>query len=158
MEIMPIEKLSINFKTLEDFKSFKEYGNQELQMLDDLTGSIVENDCKQSPFYGIYYGDKLVARMSLYHTEKKFDYLFDDKRDYLLLSKLEVLPQFRERGFGKNLIQFAKSFNLPIITSPRINSEGFWNKMGFMPFTPISKMPEKLLVWYPDHLTENKIN
>lgn len=158
MEMMPIEKLSINFKTLEDFKSFKEYGNQELQMLDDLRSSIIENDCKHSPFYGIYYGDKLIARMSLYHTDKKFDYLFDDKRDYLLLSKLEVLPQYRERGFGKKLIEYAKSFNLTIITSPRVNSEGFWNKMGFMPFTPIKEMPEKLLVWYPDHLSGNKIN
>lgn len=157
MEIIPIEKLSINFKTLEDFKSFREYGNQELQMFDDLQGSIVENDCN-SPFYGIYYGDKLVARMSLYHTEKKFDHFFDDKRDFLHLSKLEVLPQYRERGFGKKLIDFAKSFNLPIVTSPRIKSEGFWSKMGFMPFTPMTEVPEKLLVWYPDYLSDNKIN
>ncbi|WP_458413998.1 N-acetyltransferase [Schinkia sp. CFF1] len=157
MEIIPIENLSINFKTLEDFKSFKEFGNQELQMFDDLRGSIVENDCN-SPFYGIYYGDKLVARMSLYHTDKKFDRLFDGARDYLNLSKLEVLPQYRERGFGKKLIDFAKSFNLPIITSPRIKSEGFWNKMGFMPFTPMTDTPEKLLVWYPDFLSDHKIN
>jgi len=157
MEIIPIEKLSINFKTLEDFKSFKDLGNQELQMFDDLQGSIVENDCN-SPFYGIYYGDKLVARMSLYNTEKKFAHFFDGERDYLYLSKLEVLPQYRERGFGKKLINFAKSFNLPIVTKPRVNSERFWNKMGFMPFKPIKEVPEKLLVWYPEHLSDNKIN
>lgn len=157
MEIMPIEKLSINFKTLEDFKSFRKYGNEELQMLEELQGSIVENDCN-SPFYGIYYGDKLVARMSLYHTEKKFDQIFDGERDYLYLSKLEVLPQYRGKGFGKQLIDFAKSFNLPIVTSPRVNSEGFWSKMGFMPFTPLKELPEKLLVWYPDQLSEHTIN
>ncbi|HHY74514.1 MAG TPA: N-acetyltransferase [Bacillus bacterium] len=157
MEIIPIEKLSVNFKTLEDFKSFKELGNYELQMLDDLKGSIVENDCN-SPFYGIYYGDKLVARMSLYHTEKKFDYLFDDTRDYLYLSKLEVLPQYRKRGFGSQLIDFAKSFNLPIVTSPKVKSEGFWCKVGFIPFKPIMEVSEKLLVWDPDFLLDNKMN
>ncbi|NSL50767.1 N-acetyltransferase [Calidifontibacillus erzurumensis] len=157
MEFVPIERLSINFKTLEDFKSFKEFGDQELQMIDDLQGSIIENDCN-SPFYGIYYGDKLVARMSLYHTDKKFDYLFEPKREHLYLSKLEVLPQYRNRGFGKQLIDFAKSFNLPIVTKPRVNSEGFWVKMGFMPFKPVKDVGEKLLVWYPEHLSDSKIN
>ncbi|WP_017753618.1 N-acetyltransferase [Calidifontibacillus oryziterrae] len=157
MEVIPIENLSINYKTLEDFKKFKEYGDYELQMLEDLQGSIVENDC-ESPFYGIYYGDKLIARMSLYHTPRKFDHIFKGERDYLDLSKLEVLPHYRHKGYGETLIQFAKSFNLPIITRPIVNSEGFWKKMGFIPFKPPYELPEKLLVWYPDQLSSNKIN
>ncbi|MFD6441823.1 GNAT family N-acetyltransferase, partial [Peribacillus sp. NPDC060186] len=47
-----VERLLVNFKTLEEFKKFKEYGIQELSMLDDLEGNIIEND-SQSPFYGI---------------------------------------------------------------------------------------------------------
>lgn len=55
-----VEKLKINYKTLEEFKKFKEYGHQELSMLEDLEANIVEND-SDSPFYGIYFGDMLVA-------------------------------------------------------------------------------------------------
>lgn len=157
MEMMPIENLSINYKTLEEFKSFRECGNHELQMLEDLQGSIVENDC-ESPFYGIYYGDKLIARMSLYHTSRRFDRIFNGEKDYFELSKLEVLPQYRHKGYGKTLIQYAKSFNLPIVTSPRVNSERFWSKMGFIPYNPCHEFSEKLLVWYPDQLSGNKIN
>ncbi len=31
-----VEKLKVNFKTLEEFKKFKEYGIQELSMMEDL--------------------------------------------------------------------------------------------------------------------------
>src|SRR5699024_7887406 len=65
MKNIKVRKLLINYKTLEAFKRFKAYGNQELSMLEDLESNMVENDSK-SPFYGIYYGDNLVARMSLY--------------------------------------------------------------------------------------------
>ena len=61
-------RLKINFKTIEEFKKFKEYGAQELSMLEDLESNLVE-DNSRSPFYGIYFGDKLVARMSLYRRE-----------------------------------------------------------------------------------------
>ena len=33
-------------------------------------------DDSHSPFYGIYFGDKLVARMSLYRRDGKFDQYF----------------------------------------------------------------------------------
>ena len=39
-----VEKLKVNFKTLEEFKKFKEYGIQELSMLEDLEANIIEND------------------------------------------------------------------------------------------------------------------
>ncbi len=70
-----VEKLKVNFKTLEEFKEFKEYGIQELSMMEDLQTNIVEDD-SESPFYGIYFGDKLVARMSLYQIQAKFDRYF----------------------------------------------------------------------------------
>ena len=50
-----VEKLKINFKTLEEFKKFKQYGIQELSMLEDLEANMVE-DHSDSPFYGIYFG------------------------------------------------------------------------------------------------------
>ena len=59
-----VERLLINYKTLEDFKQFQAYGNQELSMLEDLQNELIESDT-ESPFYGIYYGNTLVARMSL---------------------------------------------------------------------------------------------
>src|SRR5690625_6996424 len=72
MDDIKVERLLINYKTLEEFKRFKEYGHQELSMLEDLQNNIVEND-SESPFYGIYYGKNLVARMSLYKIKKKYD-------------------------------------------------------------------------------------
>lgn len=57
-----VERLKINFKTVEEFKVFKEYGLQQLSMFEDLQANMIENNC-ESPFYGIYYGNKLVARM-----------------------------------------------------------------------------------------------
>lgn len=70
-----VERLLINYKTLEDFKEFQAYGNQEQSMLRDLEKNIVEND-SESPFYGIYIGNTLVARMSLYKRSKKYDHYF----------------------------------------------------------------------------------
>jgi GNAT superfamily N-acetyltransferase len=145
-----VERLLINYKTLEEFKKFKEYGLQELSMLEDLQANIVEND-SDSPFYGIYYGDKLVARMSLYRFDKKLDKYFDPPQDYLELWKLEVLSDYQRKGFGEALVNYAKSFNLPIKTNPRVKSEDFWNKMGFKPVTYDMErdLGENPLVWSP---------
>src|SRR5699024_12572422 len=90
MSDVKVERLLINYKTLEDFKSFQEYGAQELSMHEDLENNLVEND-RDSPFYGIYYGATLVARMSLYERSAKFDNYFDLPQDYLVLCKIVVL-------------------------------------------------------------------
>src|SRR5690625_415895 len=124
MEHIKVRKLLINYKTLEAFKRFKAYGNQELSMLEDLESNMVEDDSK-SPFYGVYYGDNLVARMSLYQIKKKYDFYFEPPQDYLALWKLEVLPDYRGKGYGKALVDYAKSYQLPIKTNPLINSHGF---------------------------------
>ena len=49
-----VERLLVNYRTLEEFKKFKEYGLQELSMLEDLQANLIEDD-SESPFYGIYY-------------------------------------------------------------------------------------------------------
>ncbi|MUK89541.1 N-acetyltransferase [Ornithinibacillus sp. L9] len=155
MHEVKVERLLINYKTLEEFKRFKEYGNQELSMLEDLESNIVENN-SESPFYGIYYGDTLVARMSLYRVDKKYDAYFEPAQDYLELWKLEVLPHYREKGYGKALVDFAKQYNLPIKTNPRINSHGFWEKMGFQKakYEMERDLGENPLIWLPEGVNE----
>lgn len=150
-----VAKLKINYKTLEEFKKFKEYGHQELSMLEDLEANIIEND-SDSPFYGIYFGDKLVARMSLYQVEKQFDRYFEPAQNYLELWKLEVLPDYQGKGYGRALVEFAKSFGLPIKTNPRIKSQDFWEKMGFTPvhYEVERDRGENPLVWFPAGVTE----
>jgi GNAT superfamily N-acetyltransferase len=146
-----VEKLKINFKTLEEFKKFKEYGLQELSMLEDLEANMVDND-NDSPFYGIYFGDKLIARMSLYQIDAKFDRYFYPPQNYVEIWKLEVLPDYQGRGFGKQLVQFAKSFGLPIKTNPRVQSRDFWERMGFtsVDYDMERDRGENPLVWYPE--------
>ncbi|KOP82030.1 N-acetyltransferase [Cytobacillus solani] len=150
-----VEKLKVNYKTLEEFKKFREYGLQELSMFEDLEANIIEDD-SVSPFYGIYFGDKLVARMSLYQVEKKFDRYFDPAQDYLELWKLEVIADYQNKGYGKALVEYAKSFGLPIKTNPRVKSKDFWDKMGFssVAYEMERDRGENPLVWYPDGVKE----
>ncbi|GAA0460525.1 N-acetyltransferase [Alkalibacillus silvisoli] len=150
-----VERLLINFKTLEEFKKFKAYGIQELSMLEDLEHNMIENN-SESPFYGIYFGDELVARMSLYRVGSKYDYYFEPQQDYLQLWKLEVLDNYRHKGFGKQLVDFAKGFNLPIKTNARINSHDFWEKQGFQPATYEMERDfgENPYIWMPKGVQE----
>ena len=69
---------------------------KNLSMLEDLQENIIEND-SDSPFYGIYFGEKLVARMSLYRVDAKYDQYFHHLQDYLELWKLEVLPRLSKK-------------------------------------------------------------
>lgn len=157
MENIKVEKLLINYKTLEKFKYFKAYGNQELSMLEDLQSNIVEND-SDSPFYGIYFGNNLVARMSLYKVKAKYDAYFKPSQDYLELWKLEVLPYYRGNGYGKALVEFAKKDNLPVKTNPRINSQGFWGKMGFQKakYEMERDLGENPYIWMPEGVNEKE--
>lgn len=150
-----VEKLIVNYKTLEEFKKFREYGLQELSMLEDLEANIIEND-SLSPFYGIYFGDKLVARMSLYQVEKKFDRYFEPAQNYLELWKLEVISDYQNKGYGRALVNYAKSFGLPIKTNPRVKSAEFWNKMGFssVHYDMERDRGENPLVWHPKVVNE----
>lgn len=150
-----VERLLINYKTLDHFKVFQEYGIQELSMLEDLQNNIIEDDSK-SPFYGIYIGNTLIARMSLYEVSKKYDRYFNPPQDYLTLWKLEVLPSYRGRGYARMLVDYAKSFNMPIKTNPYIESHTFWKKMGFTEATYDVERDfgENPLIWLPDGVQE----
>jgi GNAT superfamily N-acetyltransferase len=153
-----VKRLVVNYKTLEEFKQFKEYGIQELSMLEDLQDNIIEND-SESPFYGIYYGDKLVARMSLYKIESAYDKYFEPSSGYLELWKLEVLPHYKGKGLGSALVEYAKTFNLPVKTNGRQQSSGFWEKMGFEPVSYVEERDrgENPYVWYPQGVSEQRL-
>ncbi|UFU00929.1 N-acetyltransferase [Radiobacillus kanasensis] len=153
--MVKVERLLVNYKTLEEFKRFKEYGNQELSMMEDLESNIIEND-SESPFFGIYYGNALAARMSLYKVNARYNYYFEPSQDYLELWKLEVLPDHRGKGYGKALVDFAKDMALPIKTNPRINSHGFWEKMGFekAKYNMERDLGENPLIWMPSGVKE----
>ncbi|SFS49746.1 N-acetyltransferase [Marininema halotolerans] len=149
-----VERLKINYKTLEEFQKFREYGLQELSMLEDLQDNIVENN-SNSPFYGIYDQGKLIARISLYRIDAKYDRFFNPPQDYFELWKLEVLPQYRELNLGTLLVEHAKSLRLPIKTNARCRSNEFWLKMGFQPvnYDPVRDRGENPFVWLPSGVT-----
>lgn len=150
-----VEKLKINYKTLEEFKKFKEYGLQELSMYEDIEANIIENNV-DSPFYGIYFADKLVARMSMYQISAKYNRYFEPAVDYLEIWKLEVLSDYQGKGYGKALVDFAKQKGMPIKTNPRINSREFWKRMGFKPvnYELERDLGENPLIWYPEGIQE----
>lgn len=152
-----VQRLLINYKTLEEFKKFQEFGLQELSMIEDFRANMIE-DNSESPFYGIYFGDKLVARMSLYRISGKYDRYFDPPQDYLELWKLEVLPDYRGRDYGKTLVNFAKQFDLPIKTNGRTGSNEFWEKQGFeaVTYNPERDRGENPYVWYPKGVSEQQ--
>jgi GNAT superfamily N-acetyltransferase len=152
-----IIKLKVNFKTLEEFKKFKEYGIQELSMLEDLEANIIEND-SESPFYGIYFGDKLVARMSVYQVSGKYNRYFEPPVDYLEIWKLEVLMEYQGLGYGTALVNFAKGFGMPIKTNPRVKSRSFWEKMGFksVNYDMERDLGENPLIWFNDEIKKVK--
>lgn len=159
MEKPEVKRLLINYKTLEEFQKFKEYGLEELSMLEDLQANIIEDD-SNSPFYGIYYGDKLVARISLYKISGKYDRYFSPAKGYFELWKLEVLPDYRDRNYGTDLVEFAKSFGIPIKTNARQASGDFWLKMGFKPvkYDPIRDRGENPYIWLPKGVTEQNLD
>ncbi|TFE00245.1 N-acetyltransferase [Jeotgalibacillus salarius] len=150
-----VENLKINYKTLEEFNKFREVGVQELSMKEELETNMVEND-SESPFYGIYLGNKLVARMNLFKRDARFDQYFEPPQNYLELWKVEVLPDYQKKGYGSKMVEYAKSFGLPIKTNPRVNSRAFWERMGFeyVTYDLERDLGENPMVWYPDGVTE----
>ncbi|PLT27685.1 N-acetyltransferase [Peribacillus deserti] len=152
-----VVNLLVNYKTLEEFKLFKEYGIQELSMLEDLQDNIIEDD-SESPFYGIYFGDKLVARMSLYKVTAKYDRYFNPPQEYYVLWKLEVLPDYQRKGFGRALVEYAKGLGTPLKTNPRIHSQEFWNKMGFqnVSYEMERDLGENPMIWLPNGVKEQQ--
>ncbi len=147
---MKVERLKINYRTLEEFKKFHEHGLEELSMYEDLRANLIE-DSSSSPFYGIYEDGKLVARMSLYPIDARFDRYFSPPRDHFELWKLEVLPGYKGRGFGRALVQYGQSLGEPIKTNVRYGAQDFFIKLGFEPvkYDPNRDRGENPYVWIP---------
>lgn len=59
-----VKRLEINYKTDELFEDFREFGNKDLYMVEEFNGQMIDAS-SESPFYGIFVGDKLAARMAL---------------------------------------------------------------------------------------------
>ena len=78
----------------------------------------------ESPFYGIFHGENLVACW-LYLKGDVEEIYFPEFDDYLLLWKLEVLDNYKNKGYGQSLIDYAKSYNMPIKAIARQNSKNF---------------------------------
>lgn len=144
---LAVENLKMNFKTMEEFK---EYGLEELSLIEELQISMVE-DNTDSPFYGIYYGDRLAARMCLY-TRKAMLNFVPGSGEYVEIWKLEVLPAFQKKGLGRLLVEFAKSFDLPIMTKPRVKSQSFWERLQFKPASENNTR----LIWLPEGQSTQK--
>ncbi|EJR53487.1 N-acetyltransferase [Bacillus paramycoides] len=140
-----VERLLINYKTLDEFKKFKGCGALELSMLEELQANIIEND-SESPFYGIYYGGSLIARMSLY-MKRNGGENFEITGPYIELYKLEVLPTFQKQGFGQMLVNYAKQLQFPIKTIARVQSAGFWDKLNFQ---KVSVTDGEFYIWQPE--------
>ena len=130
MYISDVEQLKINYKTLEQFQKFVGNSSQELSMLKDLQSDLIENP-SDSPFYGIYMSNLLVARMCIY-TKTEHTFTIPVYEKYIDLRKFEVLPAYYNKGIGTKMINFAKNFNLPIIAIARVNSHGFFEKQSFI--------------------------
>ncbi len=147
---MHVEQLKINYKTLDEFKKFRENGLEELAMHEELHSKLIEN-LNLSPFYGIYDDGKLVARMSLYKMDAKYDRYFDPPQDHHELWKLEVLPGYKGKGYGSALVRYAQSLGLPIKTNVRFGAQDFFIKLGFSPvkYDPIRDRGENPYIWQP---------
>jgi GNAT superfamily N-acetyltransferase len=145
-----VQPLQINYKTLEEFKKFRENGLEELAMHEELHSNLIEN-LSVSPYYGIYEEGKLVARMALYKIEAKYDHYFVPAKDHYELWKLEVLNGYKGKGYGADLVRYAKSLGTPIKTNVRFGAQDFFVKLGFSPvkYDPVRDRGENPYIWHP---------
>jgi len=143
-----VKRLDINYKTDELFEDFRNFGNEDLYLVDELRGEMIDAS-SDSPFYGIYVGDRLGARMALYRKGEVEETYFPDFEDYNVLWKLEVLRDFQDRGYGKALLDFAKEQGFPIKVIARNQSKEFFIKHGFTDLEAVNRDGHDVLVWKP---------
>ncbi|GGB86119.1 MULTISPECIES: N-acetyltransferase [Staphylococcus] len=143
-----VKRLDINYKTDELFEDFRNFGNEDLYLVDELRGEMIDAS-SDSPFYGIYVGDRLGARMALYRKGEVEEVYFSDFDDYNVLWKLEVLRDFQGRGYGKALLDFAKEQGQPIKVIARNQSKDFFIKQGFKDIELQNKDGHDVLIWTP---------
>src|SRR5699024_2649979 len=144
-----VKNLAINYKTVEDFKKFREYGAQELQMTKELEGNMIDADIN-SPFYGIYVGDNLAARMCLYTKEDNNQPIFDPSGEYMGLWKREVLVKYHGKGCSSEMVDYANSLTMPIYAIRRQTARQFFEKHGFETLMDDTArdIADGSLVWY----------
>lgn len=143
-----VKRLDINYKTDELFEDFRNFGNEDLYLVDELRGEMIDAS-SDSPFYGIYVGDRLGARMALYRKGEVEEVYFSGFDDYNVLWKLEVLRDFQGRGYGKALLDFAKEQGQPIKVIARNQSKDFFIKQGFKDIELQNKDGHDVLIWTP---------
>ena len=143
-----VKLLDINYKTDKLFEDFRNFGNEDLYLVDELRGEMIDAS-SDSPFYGIYVGDRLGARMALYRKGEVEEVYFSDFDDYNVLWKLEVLRDFQGRGYGKALLDFAKEQGQPIKVIARNQSKDFFIKQGFKDIELQNKDGHDVLIWTP---------
>ena len=56
----------------------------------------------------------------------------------------------------QELVEYAKSFNLPVKTNARVNSHDFWERMGFQPahYEVDRDFGENPYIWLPEGVSE----
>lgn len=123
---LKIQQLPVNYKTLEEFELFQCNDLKGFSFVTDLQERLLE-DRHDSPYLGVYYGDRLAGRM---YVEKRYGNA-NEENPVLWIGSIEVLPEFRFRGLGSTFIDFLKQFQLPIQTKPLNFSTHFWLKMNF---------------------------
>ena len=143
-----VKRLDINYKTDELFEDFRNFGNKDLYLVDELRGEMIDAS-SESPFYGIYVGDRLGARMALYRKGEVEEEHFPNFDDYLVIWKLEVLKNFQNRGYGTDLLDFAKTQGLPIKVIARNQSKQFFLKHGFNDLEQQNNENYDILTWEP---------
>ena len=143
-----VKRLDINYKTDELFEDFRNFGNEDLYLVDELRGEMIDAS-SDSPFYGIYVGDRLGARMALYRKGEVEEVYFSDFDDYNILWKLEVLRDFQGCGYGEALLDFAKEQGQPIKVIARNQSKNFFIKHGFKDIEQQNKDGHDILIWTP---------
>lgn len=143
-----VKRLDINYKTDELFEDFRNFGNKDLYLVDELRGEMIDAS-SDSPFYGIYVCDRLGARMALYRKGEVEEEHFPNFDDYLVIWKLEVLKDFQNRGYGTDLLDFAKTQGLPIKVIARNQSKQFFLKHGFNDLEQQNNENHDILTWEP---------
>ena len=117
-----VERLLINYKTLDEFKNLKGAEPRNYLCWKNYKQTLLKTTVNLH--FTVFIMASLIARMSLY-MKRNGGEPFEITYSYLELYKLEVLPTFQKQGFGQMLVNHAKQMQFPIKTIARIHSAGF---------------------------------
>ena len=63
--------------------------------------------------------------------------------------EIRSIRKYQNRGYSKQLIDFAKSFNLPIKAIARNNSKSYFENQGFTDVNAKNPEGHDVLIWQP---------